>query len=276
MEAKFLQGSLNAMVDYTPSGALAAGEVVVINGSCRIPHLDIAAGVLGSLSVCGIYTVVKDGGAAVSFTNGDPVFWSAGTNLATATSSDTWLGECIEDAGATATSVKVLVFPRGTLYSGNLAASGTLTVTGNATFGGTVGITGAFTASSTSSLVGAVTTTAALTVGTRLMTSATNTGVTATASTYTALTANKDINILVGVTGQTGYGWKLPTGVAGMQLTLIETAGFAGVLVPATGGTIDGLSANAAIVIGASKRYRLVCTAADTWYSMEISKATAV
>ena len=102
-----------------------------------------------------------------------------------------------------------------------------------------------------------------------------DTSKTATASTYTALTAGKDITPLVGITGQTAYGWILPTGVAGMKLELINTTAFAGVLAPATGGTIDGHAPNAAVVIAASKRYTLVCTAADTWFSKESAAATA-
>jgi len=99
--------------------------------------------------------------------------------------------------------------------------------------------------------------------------------VTGTASAAAALTADKDIILLLSVTTATTYGWTLPTGVAGMVLTLVNTAAYANTLIPASGGTINGLSPNAGVVIAASKCYIAVCSAADTWHVMEAAKATA-
>ena len=99
--------------------------------------------------------------------------------------------------------------------------------------------------------------------------------VTATAAAAAALTADKDIILLLSVTTATTYGWTLPTGVAGMVLTLINTAAYANTLIPATGGTINGLAPNAGVTIAASKCYIAVCSAADTWHVMEASKAAS-
>ena len=282
--AKFVQGK-PLMTDYSSgASAVAAGAVVVINGAVRIAHVDAVLSADGTnynqmalAAGGGVYDGLKDGTAAVSFADGDPVFWSAGTSLFTATSSDTFAGYSIGAFGATTTRERFVHVIPGTIYSGNIAASGTFAAAGNATFAGTLQVT---TASATTlggslAVTGVAAFTATVTVGTRLLVSATNTGVTATASTYTALTTNKDIVPLIGVTGQTAYGWKLPTGVAGMQIRLINTTAFAGVLVPASGGTINGLAANAPVVIAASKSYLAVCTAADTWWVVESTIAAA-
>ena len=99
--------------------------------------------------------------------------------------------------------------------------------------------------------------------------------VTALGSAAGVITADKDVVLLLSVTTATTYGWTLPTGVAGMVLTLINTAAYANTLIPATGGTINGLAPNAGVVIAASKCYIAVCSAADTWHVMEAAKATA-
>jgi hypothetical protein len=98
--------------------------------------------------------------------------------------------------------------------------------------------------------------------------------VTALGSAAAALTADKDIILLLSVTTATTYGWTLPTGVAGMVLTLVNTAAYANTLIPASGGTINGQGANAGCQIAASKCYIAVCTATDTWHVMEAAKAT--
>lgn len=43
---------------------------------------------------------------------------------------------------------------------------------------------------------------------------------------------------------------------------------------PATGGTINGASANAALSVNASSLGIFICTAADTWYAVEPALAT--
>lgn len=60
-------------------------------------------------------------------------------------------------------------------------------------------------------------------------------------------------------------GVKLPTGAAGDIMEVINNSATAAKLYPATGGTLNGLGANAAVVIPASKGVRCFCSAADTW-----------
>jgi hypothetical protein len=89
----------------------------------------------------------------------------------------------------------------------------------------------------------------------------------ATASTYTVLNTTADVTEIQGVTGEAAYGWIFGSaGTAGEVLTLIETAGYPGVLAPYAGGTINGLAANATITITAHHVYRCYCVAANTWF----------
>jgi hypothetical protein len=60
-------------------------------------------------------------------------------------------------------------------------------------------------------------------------------------------------------------GVKLLTGVAGDIVDVINTSGTAANLFAASGGTINGGSANAGCAVPASKGVRCFCTAADTW-----------
>ena len=50
-------------IDYRPTEAVAAGDVVIIADLIGIARLDIEAGTLGSLAVVGVFDVVKADGA---------------------------------------------------------------------------------------------------------------------------------------------------------------------------------------------------------------------
>src|SRR5690242_18204867 len=63
------------MIDYTPVGAVTAGDVVVLgSGLVGVAPLDIAASALGALRVRGLEKVPKKTGAV---TVGAPVYWNA-------------------------------------------------------------------------------------------------------------------------------------------------------------------------------------------------------
>lgn len=66
-------------------------------------------------------------------------------------------------------------------------------------------------------------------------------------------------------------GVKLPTGVAGMVIDVINTSGTAAELYAASGGTVNGLAADASVVVPASKGVRCFCTAADTWTAFDLT-----
>lgn len=104
--------------EYTPSGAVAAGEVVIQNGLVGIAPAPIAANELGSLDVEGIFKMVKatgaiNAGAAVYWdADGNPVSGTAGTGACTTTSSaNTYLGKAELAAGSSDETVMVRLEP---------------------------------------------------------------------------------------------------------------------------------------------------------------------
>lgn len=72
MKARFLQEGCS--IDYTPSGAVSAGDVVLINGVVHIAKNDIAANVLGALATTGVFRVAKDSSAP---SNRSAIYWDA-------------------------------------------------------------------------------------------------------------------------------------------------------------------------------------------------------
>ena len=89
-QARFVQAGDS--IDYTPVSAVAAGQVVVIGAHVGIARTPIAAGILGSLAVRGLFDVVKANGA---ITLGSALYWdedgnpqggTAGTGCLTTTS----------------------------------------------------------------------------------------------------------------------------------------------------------------------------------------------
>lgn len=71
-------------------------------------------------------------------------------------------------------------------------------------------------------------------------------------------------------------GVKLATGVDGDRCTIINDSGTAAELYAAAGGTVNGLAADASVVIPASKGVECYCTGADTWIVFDMAaKASA-
>ena len=84
-------------------------------------------------------------------------------------------------------------------------------------------------------------------------------------STYLDATALAATNTTFITSDSAAKGVKLPTGAAGDIMEVINNSAIAAKLYPATGGAINGLATNAAVVIPASKGVRCFCSAADTW-----------
>ena len=70
-------------------------------------------------------------------------------------------------------------------------------------------------------------------------------------------------------------GVKLPTGVQGMVVTIINNSATACELYAATGGTVNGAAANASVVITASLPVVCYCSAANTWTVFDTGAAAA-
>lgn len=103
MKAKYVQRGDS--FDYTPSADVKAGDVIVQGDLVGIAKLNIPAGKLGALAVCGIFDIVKKASEAV--TVGATVYWDG--TAATATEGDTVLGLAVAAAGANDETVRVLI-----------------------------------------------------------------------------------------------------------------------------------------------------------------------
>jgi predicted RecA/RadA family phage recombinase len=115
MQAQFVQQGLS--IDYTPGSAVAAGDVVVQGKLVGVAKLDIAANVLGALTVLGIFDGVKDasditavGTALYWDADGNPVGGEAGTGAYTTTATgNTFAGWSLAIAGVGVGTVRFLL-----------------------------------------------------------------------------------------------------------------------------------------------------------------------
>ncbi len=72
-------------IDYTPTAAVAAGDVIVQGDLVGVAKVDIPANSLGALAVSGVFDAAKEGGAGVTFAAGDKVYWDDTNDVAVAT-----------------------------------------------------------------------------------------------------------------------------------------------------------------------------------------------
>lgn len=107
MDARFIQEGNS--IDYTPSSAVAAGDVVIQDGLIGVAVKAIAANTPGSIMTVGVFDFTKaasDGGIAV----GADVFWDAVNGVATddiAAGANKYLGKCVLAAATAAVLVRV-------------------------------------------------------------------------------------------------------------------------------------------------------------------------
>lgn len=106
MKAQFVHGH-PLMVDHTPSGAVAAGAVVMVGAAPRIAHLDIPANQIGALAAGGgVYRVEKNNNLVIN--DGDLVYWDVADQNVNKTSADNFLlGRAVESVVLAATHVNV-------------------------------------------------------------------------------------------------------------------------------------------------------------------------
>ncbi len=69
-------------IDYTPSVAVTAGDVVVQGELLGVAKLDIAADALGALAVTGVFEFAKATGAGSAITVGANVYWDVAEGVA--------------------------------------------------------------------------------------------------------------------------------------------------------------------------------------------------
>ncbi|GMV98189.1 MAG: hypothetical protein AMXMBFR83_25410 [Phycisphaerae bacterium] len=93
-------------VDYTPSSAVTAGQVVVQGELVGVAKVDIPAGTLGALAVAGVFEFPKATGSAI--TAGALCYWDATNQRATTTATGNKLiGKCVKAAADADTTVRV-------------------------------------------------------------------------------------------------------------------------------------------------------------------------
>jgi len=94
-------------VDYRPSEAVAAGDIVVQGNLVGVARLDIAADTLGSLAVVGVFEAPKAAGAIAA---GAAVYWDATNHVVTTVAAgNPYLGKAIGTAEAADETVRFLL-----------------------------------------------------------------------------------------------------------------------------------------------------------------------
>ena len=94
-------------IDHTPSAAVAAGDVVVLNDLICVAERPIAIASKGSLSIEGTYIFPKATGAIGA---GAIVYWDAtNSNITTTSTSNKRAGKAAEAAASGDATVKVLI-----------------------------------------------------------------------------------------------------------------------------------------------------------------------
>ena len=134
-QAPAYRNSQGENIDYTPSAATYAGDVVFQGSLCGIATQDIAASTLGSLAVFGVFAVPKvtgaiTAGAAVYWNAvGDPVTGTAGTGAANVTGIGNTMGIAALAAasGDSFVNVRLLTVGKTQVTPIALTATGTLT-----------------------------------------------------------------------------------------------------------------------------------------------------
>lgn len=97
-------------IDYTPAGAVSAGQVIVLGDLIAVAKLDIAAGRLGALHLTGVYDFPKvtTGGSAIAV--GTTVYWNSDTSNAQAASGTyKQLGKVVQAAADADSTVRAVL-----------------------------------------------------------------------------------------------------------------------------------------------------------------------
>lgn len=102
-------GSQVAIVDNTGSGILTGSIAQIADGRACITPASVSPGNLSTPVISGVFSVPKT--ASICFLAGGDVYWDASADAAhfrpESGTPDFYLGTCVEDAAASATTVKV-------------------------------------------------------------------------------------------------------------------------------------------------------------------------
>ena len=106
--AKFIQ--TGDSIDYTPSSAVTAGDVVVQADLVGVAKLDIVANKLGALAVAGVFDFPKTAGVGEAIAAGAKVYWDVADAVAKTddeTGANKLIGKTVRAAGDDDTTVRV-------------------------------------------------------------------------------------------------------------------------------------------------------------------------
>ena len=93
-------------IDYTPGGAIAAGDVVVQGDLVAVATRPIAANELGAVAVSGVFDFAKN--TNVAYTVGTILYWDDTNNVVTTTSAgNKQIGKAVRAAATTDPTVRV-------------------------------------------------------------------------------------------------------------------------------------------------------------------------
>ena len=105
-QARFVQEGDS--IDYTPVGAVSAGDVVVQGQLIGIATQDIGAGVQGALAAKGVFDLPKTAGSGTAITAGAKVYWDEDAEVAVTTSEgNIYLGKTVAAAADDDETVRV-------------------------------------------------------------------------------------------------------------------------------------------------------------------------
>jgi len=103
-QATFVHDGLN--IDHTPSGDIAAGDVVVQGDLIGVACRPIDANTLGALAVTGVFDFAK--ATNVAYTVGTILYWDDTNNIVTATATgNKQIGKVVRAAATTDPTVRV-------------------------------------------------------------------------------------------------------------------------------------------------------------------------
>jgi predicted RecA/RadA family phage recombinase len=103
--ASYLQG--DCLLDYTPSAAVAAGDVVLLGDLLTVAPVAIAANKLGAVAIDGVFELPKASGA---ISQGVIVYWDAtNLNITTTAGSNKRAGKAAYAQASGDATVKVLL-----------------------------------------------------------------------------------------------------------------------------------------------------------------------
>lgn len=97
-------------IDYTPSAAVTAGDVIVQNELVGIAQIDIPADALGALAVTGVFDVAKATGVGTAIAAGAETYWDEAEQVAKTddeSGANKYLGKTIAAAGDDDATVRV-------------------------------------------------------------------------------------------------------------------------------------------------------------------------